>query len=209
MFLKQIYDPHLAQYAYLAGCQKTGEALIIDAERDVERYLAIAKQNDLQITAAAETHIHADFLGGTRQLLEGTGGVQAFLSREGGEDWQYEWAKGHDQVTLIGDGDRFDVGNIQITALHLPGHTPEHLCFLIEDHGGGANEPMALVSGDFMFVGDVGRPDLLESAAGLIGSREPGARQLYESIQKFTELAEYIQVLPGHGAGSACGKALG
>ena len=209
MFLKQIYDSHLAQYAYLIGCQKTGEALIIDAERDVERYLAIAGQQDLKITAAAETHIHADFLSGTRQLVEGTGGVQAYLSDEGGDDWQYEWAQNHEKVTLIGDGDRFSVGNIQITALHLPGHTPEHLCFLVEDHGGGADQPMAIISGDFMFVGDVGRPDLLESAAGQVGSREPGARELFHSIQKFTELPEFVAVLPAHGAGSSCGKALG
>ncbi len=209
MFLKQIYDPHLAQYAYLIGCQKTGEALIIDAERDVDRYLAIAKQHDLKLSVAAETHIHADFLSGTRQLVEGNGGVQAYLSHEGGEDWQYEWAQDHEMVTLLGDGDHFSIGNIQLTALHLPGHTPEHLCFLVEDHGGGADEPMAIVSGDFMFVGDVGRPDLLESAAGQVGSREPGARQLFRSIQKFAELPDFLVVLPGHGAGSACGKTLG
>ncbi len=209
MFLKQIYDSNLAQYAYLIGCQKTGEALIIDAERDVDRYLSIAKENDLAITKAAETHIHADFLSGTRQLVEGCGGVQGFLSREGGEDWQYEWARSHDKVTLIGDGDSFSIGKVQITALHLPGHTPEHLCFLIEDQGGGADEPMALVSGDFMFVGDVGRPDLLETAAGHIGSQDPGARQLFQSIQKFSKLPGFLQVLPGHGAGSACGKSLG
>jgi len=209
MFLKQIYDPNLAQYAYLIGCQKTGEALIIDAERDVERYLEIAKTHDLKLSAAAETHIHADFLSGTRQLVEATGGVHAYLSCEGGEDWQYEWANDHYNVTLIGDGDRFSIGNVEITALHLPGHTPEHLCFLIEDQGGGADEPMAIISGDFMFVGDVGRPDLLESAAGQVGSREPGARQLFHSIQKFVKLPEFLEVLPGHGAGSACGKALG
>ena len=209
MFLKQIYDPNLAQYAYLIGCQKSGEALIVDAERDVDRYLDIAAENNLRITAAAETHIHADFLSGTRQLVEGSGGVHAFLSREGGEDWQYEWAVDQDKVTLIGDGDTFLIGKVKITALHLPGHTPEHLCFLIEDQGGGANEPMVLVSGDFLFVGDVGRPDLLETAAGHAGSQESGARQLFESIRKFSALPEFLQVLPGHGAGSACGKALG
>lgn len=209
MYLKQIYDPHLAQYAYLIGCQKTGEALIIDAERDVDRYEAIAAENDLRLTAAAETHIHADFLSGTRELVEGIGGVHGYLSCEGGEDWQYQWAQNHAAVTLLGDGDRFSVGNIEITALHFPGHTPEHLCFLVEDQGGGANEPIAIISGDFMFVGDVGRPDLLETAAGQIGSQEKGAQQLFISIQKFAKLPEFLQVLPGHGAGSSCGKALG
>ncbi len=209
MYLKQIYDPNLSQYAYLVGCQKTGEALIIDSERDVDRYFSIAEENDLKITAATETHIHADFLSGTRQLVEGTGGIRGYLSKEGGEDWQYEWAQDHDDVTLIGDGDTFSVGNVEITALHLPGHTPEHLCFLIEDQGGGADEPMAIVSGDFMFVGSVGRPDLLETAAGQAGSQEQGAKQLFSSIQKFAKLPEFLEVLPGHGAGSSCGKALG
>lgn len=209
MFLKQIFDPHLAQYAYLIGCQKTGESIIIDPERDIDRYREIAAANDLRITAIAETHIHADFLTGTREFLASGDEVFAYLSRMGGENWQYEWADGHDRVMLLSDGDTFMVGNIQIKAVHFPGHTPEHLCFLIEDQGGGADEPMALVSGDFMFVGDVGRPDLLESAAGEAGAREPAARTLYQSIQRFADFPEYLEILPGHGAGSACGKALG
>ncbi|MFT5190468.1 MAG: hydroxyacylglutathione hydrolase [Verrucomicrobiales bacterium] len=98
---------------------------------------------------------------------------------------------------------------ILITAMHTPGHTPEHLSFLIEDQGGGANEPMGIVTGDFVFVGDVVPTDLLESAAGVTGTQEPSARKLFESIAKFRELNDYTQVLPGHGAGSACGKALG
>jgi hydroxyacylglutathione hydrolase len=93
--------------------------------------------------------------------------------------------------------------------LHTPGHTPEHLAFLVVDHGGGASEPMALLAGDFVFVGDLGRPDLLESAAGVHGAMEPSARRLYSSAREFLALPEWIQVWPGHGAGSACGKALG
>lgn len=209
MLLKQIYDPFLSQYAYLIGCQKSGEALIIDPERDVDRYIDIANDNDLKITAAAETHIHADFLSGTRQFVERVDGVRGYLSNEGGDDWQYVWAQDHADVTLIGEGDSFKVGNVEIIAKHFPGHTPEHLCYLIIDHGGGADEPMAIVSGDFMFVGDVGRPDLLESAAGQAGSQELGASQLFRSIEKFVKLPEFLQVLPGHGAGSSCGKALG
>lgn len=209
MFLKQIYDPYLSQYAYLIGCQKTGEALIIDAERDVDRYLEIAAENDLKIAAATETHIHADFLSGTRELVESCQGIKGYLSSEGGENWQYQWAKNDDRVTLLKDGDSFSVGNVEITAVHLSGHTPEHICFLIQDHGAGADEPMAIVSGDFMFVGDVGRPDLLETAAGHTGSREPAARDLFRSILRFAELPDFLEVLPGHGAGSACGKALG
>lgn len=209
MLLQQIHDPYLSQYAYLIGCPESGEALIIDAQRDVDRYLDLAAAEGLRITAAAETHIHADFLGGVRQLVERADGVAGYLSKMGGEDWQYAWAQDHRQVHLLGDGDSFTLGNIEITARHLPGHTPEHLCFLIKDSGIEADICFALVSGDFMFVGDVGRPDLLEEAAGESGTRESSAEALYESIRKFGELEDYLEMLPGHGAGSSCGKALG
>ncbi|HKK18982.1 MAG TPA: MBL fold metallo-hydrolase, partial [Opitutales bacterium] len=127
MLLKQIYDPYLSQYAYLIGCPQSGEALIIDAQRDVDRYLDLAAANDLRITAATETHIHADFLGGVRQLVEKVDNVQGYLSKMGGDDWQYQWAQNHGSVTLLGDGDSFEIGSVRITARHLPGHTPEHL----------------------------------------------------------------------------------
>jgi len=209
MFFRQIYDASLAQNAYLIGCQRTGQALLIDPERDIDRYLAIAEENDLTITHVTETHIHADFVSGSREILETQEGVTAWLSDMGDTDWKYVWAQGRKDVRLLKDGDSFKVGNIVITAVHTPGHTPEHLSFLIEDQGGGADEPMGIVTGDFVFVGDVGRPDLLETAAGVEGVREPSARKLFESIQKFRKLDDFVQVLPGHGAGSACGKALG
>ena len=208
MLFRQIPDPHLAQYAYLIGCQKTGEALLVDPERDIDRYLEIAEEEGLRITHVAETHIHADFLSGARQFVEE--GVKVYLSAEGGDDWQYGWTEmdGYD-ITLLRDGDTFKVGNIEIEAVHTPGHTPEHLSFLVTDHGGGADEPMGLLSGDFLFVGDLGRPDLLETAAGEVGAREPAAQALFDSVQKVRDLSPFLQVWPGHGAGSACGKALG
>ncbi|MDZ7648528.1 MAG: rhodanese-like domain-containing protein [Cytophagales bacterium] len=92
--------------------------------------------------------------------------------------------------------------------MHTPGHTPESISFLLTDHP-ASNEPVMLFTGDFVFVGDVGRPDLLEKAAGFAGTKEAGAKEMYKSINKFNALADYIQVWPGHGAGSACGKALG
>lgn len=208
MFLRQITDFSLAQNAYLIGCQRTGEAVVVDPERDVDRYLELAARNDLRITAVAETHIHADYLSGARELVE-RHGVTAYLSHEGGSDWQFEWAKDHPRARFIGDGDSFHIGNIELKAFHSPGHTPEHLSFLVIDHGGGATEPMGLLSGDFIFVGDVGRPDLLESAAGQAGVMEPSARQLYASLRATATLPEHLQILPAHGAGSACGKALG
>ena len=208
MFFKQIVDEKLAQYAYLVGCQRTREALLIDPQRDIDRYVRIARREGLRITAVTETHIHADFLSGCREFVERRG-CQAFLSAEGGPDWQYGWAEGHDGVTLLGDGDRFTVGGIDFQALHTPGHTPEHISFLITDRGAGAGEPMGMVSGDFVFVGDLGRPDLLESAAGRTGEMEPSARRLYGSALGVFELPDYLRIWPGHGAGSACGKALG
>jgi hydroxyacylglutathione hydrolase len=208
MFLRQIPDHALAQYAYLIGCQRTGEAILIDPERDVDRYLALAAENDLRITAVAETHIHADYLSGARELVE-RHGVRAYLSGEGGADWQFEWALGHPAARILRDGDRFQVGNIDFEARLTPGHTPEHMSFLVTDRGGGADQPMALLSGDFLFVGDVGRPDLLESAAGQAGVMEPSARLLYDSLRNTAALPDHLQILPAHGAGSACGKALG
>jgi len=208
MFLRQIFDPHLSQYAYLIGCQKTGEAIVIDPERDIDRYRAIAAQEGLRLTAVAETHIHADFVSGARELAANST-VHVYLSAEGGPDWQSEWARGLANVTLLHDGDTFKVGNIQFQALHTPGHTPEHVVYLVTDFGGGADEPVALLTGDFIFVGDVGRPDLLEQAAGLAGTQEAGAKQLYASLRRVADLPCHLQILPAHGAGSACGKALG
>jgi len=208
MFLRQIPDHALAQYAYLIGCQRTGEAIVIDPERDVDRYLEVAAANDLRVTAVAETHIHADYLSGARELVERHGAV-AFLGEEGGPDWQFDWAKGNSAVRFLKHGDVFNIGNIRFKALHTPGHTPEHVSFLVTDTGGGADEPIALLTGDFIFVGDVGRPDLLESAAGQAGVMDPSARTLYASLRGIGDLPDHIQILPAHGAGSACGKALG
>ncbi|MEM1177752.1 MAG: MBL fold metallo-hydrolase [Acidobacteriota bacterium] len=209
MWLRQIFDPKLAQYAYLIGCQRTGDALIIDPQRDVDRYIDIAGREGLRLTAVAETHIHADFLSGARELAEQLG-ARLYLSDEGDADWKSEWAtRGDYDLRLLKDGDTFDVGQIEIRALHTPGHTPEHLSFLVTDRGGGAEEPIGIASGDFVFVGDLGRPDLLETAAGVVGEMEPSARALHRSLEKFLQLPEFVQVWPGHGAGSACGKALG
>lgn len=209
MFLRQIFDDKLAQYAYLIGCQRTGEALVIDPERDVDRYIDLAEEEGLRITAVTETHIHADFLSGARELAA-QHGVKVYLSNEGGEDWRYVWAEDGDyDVQLLNDGDTFEVGNIRFQAVHTPGHTPEHISFLVTDLGAGASEPMGIASGDFVFVGALGRPDLLETAAGVSGDQEPSARRLYDSTKRFLALEDHMQVWPGHGAGSACGKALG
>ncbi|MGA1191242.1 MAG: rhodanese-like domain-containing protein [Bdellovibrionota bacterium] len=214
MFFRQIYDTSLAQAAYLIGCQRTGEAVVIDPERDIERYVELATREGLKIVGVAETHIHADFLSGAREFAEHHD-VMLFLSDEGDSDWKYGWlhsregAGGSYRHTLLHDGDFFHIGNIRFDVRHTPGHTPEHISFLVTDEGGGATEPMGILSGDFVFVGDVGRPDLLEVAAGIAEQKEPSARRLFESSVNFLDLPDYVQVWPAHGAGSACGKALG
>lgn len=202
MFFQQVYDKTLAQGSYFIGCQARNEAIVIDAKRDIDTYLELAKRNNMRITHVAETHIHADFLAGTRELAAVTG-AKMYLSDEGGPDWQYEFA--HEGLK---DGDKIQVGNLSLEVMHTPGHTPESISFLLRDHP-ASEEPVMIFTGDFVFVGDIGRPDLLEEAAGLVGSKEAGAAQMFASLKKFRALPDYIQLWPGHGAGSACGKALG
>lgn len=206
MFFRQLYNQPLAQASYLIGCQITGEAIVIDPLRDIAPYLELAASEGLQLTHVTETHIHADFVSGVRELAAATG-AKMFLSAEGGEDWQYRSAVA-DGATLLRDGDVILVGNIRLDVLHTPGHTPEHLSFVLTDKPSAAG-PMGIVTGDFVFVGDVGRPDLLERAAGVSNTMEDGARTLFQSLERFRTLPDYFQVWPGHGAGSACGKALG
>jgi hydroxyacylglutathione hydrolase len=212
MLFRLLFDDKLAAASYLIGCQKTGQAIVIDPQRDIDRYTQFAAAEGLKIIAATETHLHADFLSGLRELAES--GVKVYASDEGGPDWKYQWlgqksTGGSYDYQLLHDGNHFQVGNIDFQVVHTPGHTPEHICFLVTDKGGGASEPMGIATGDFVFVGDLGRPDLLESAAGMQGAADSSAHQLYRSIGKFNALPDFLQVWPAHGAGSACGKALG
>lgn len=208
MLLRQIFDGQLSQYAYLIGCQKTGHALVIDPERDIDRYVQLALENKLKITAVLETHIHADFVSGAREFAQDPS-IHLYLSAEGGAEWSYHWPKDRPNTHLLKNKEHFMVGNIRVEAIWTPGHTPEHLCFLITDLGGNASEPMALISGDFIFVGDVGRPDLLETAAGKANVKESSARQLHQSLTECLKgCGDYLLLLPAHGAGSACGKGL-
>jgi len=203
MLIERIYDEDLAQASYLIGCQAKGEAVVVDGRRDIAVYQELAEKNGMKIVAVTETHIHADYLSGTRELAAATGAT-IYVSGEGGPDWQYEF----DGERLY-DGDRIALGNITIQALHTPGHTPEHLSFLVTD-GAFSDQPGYLLSGDFVFSGDLGRPDLLDEAAGGVDTRFEGARQLFASLRdKLLPLPDYVQVHPAHGAGSACGKALG
>ncbi|MGQ1797070.1 MBL fold metallo-hydrolase [Kocuria oceani] len=203
MLIERIYDEDLAQASYFIGCQRTGEALVVDPRRDIAVYRDLAAKNGMRITAVTETHIHADYLSGTRELAAGTGATM-HVSGEGGEDWQYEF-----DAERLHDGDELRIGNIVVQAVHTPGHTPEHLSFLVTD-GAFADAPGYMLTGDFVFSGDLGRPDLLDEAAGGVDTRFLGAQQMFASLkEKFLTLPDHVQVFPGHGAGSACGKALG
>lgn len=206
MLIERLYDDDLAHASYLIGCQRTGEALVVDPRRDVRIYLDLAAKNGMTVTAVTETHIHADYLSGTLELADRTGAT-VHVSAEGGPDWTYGPA--FRDASLLTHGDRINVGNITLEAIHTPGHTPEHLSFLVTD-GAAASEPGYLLSGDFVFAGDVGRPDLLDEAAGGVDTRFDGARHLFRSLRdRFLALPDYVQVLPAHGSGSACGKTLG
>ncbi len=202
MFFKFVYEKSLAQASYVIGCQEKGIAAVIDPKRDVDTYIEIAEENNLKITHIFETHIHADFLCGSRELAALTG-AELYLSDEGDENWQYEF-----QHVGLKNGDKVRLGNVVFEALHTPGHTPEHLSYIVTDEA-ACDEPVMFFSGDFLFVGDVGRPDLLEKLGGERNSTQAGAYQQFESIKKLFQLKDYIQIWPGHGAGSSCGKSLG
>lgn len=206
MIFKRFYNEPLAQASYLVGCAVTGEAIVIDPIRDPDLYVKAAQAEKLRISAVTETHIHADYLSGTRELSALTG-AQMYLSDEGTADWKYAFAN-DPNVTLVKDGSVIRIGNIRLDVVATPGHTPEHVTFVLTDEP-ASDQPLGAFTGDFIFVGDVGRPDLLERAANIKGTMEVGGRQLFASLQKFSNRPDGLLVWPGHGAGSACGKNLG
>jgi hydroxyacylglutathione hydrolase len=205
MIFSRFFDAKLAQFSYLLGCPVSREAIVVDPNRRVDRYLQAALQDGLRIAHVTETHIHADFVSGARELAH-RAGARLYLSGAGEAEWGYRYSDAAG-ATLLNDGSSITVGTVLLQARHVPGHTPEHLAFLVTDTA-KAGEPMGALTGDFIFVGDVGRPDLLERAVQAEGTMERSARQLFRSLQDFRPLPDYLQIWPGHGAGSACGKAL-
>src|SRR5215470_15798805 len=149
MFFKRFYDEMLAQASYMIGCQRTGEALVLDPNRYVGQYIAAARAEQLRITHVTETHIHADFVSGARELAARTG-ARLLLSGEGGTDWQYAYADDA-KARLLHDGDTFTIGNIRVDVMHTPGHTPEHISFVITDNP-ASRAPWGILTGDFVFV---------------------------------------------------------
>ncbi len=207
MLLKYFYDQALAHASYMVGCQRAEVAVVVDPGRDIDQYLEMAKREGLKLVAVAETHIHADYVSGARELADRVG-AKLYISDEGPAEWKYQFADQYDHQ-LLTDGDSFMIGNIKFDVLHTPGHTPESISFVLTDQGGSADKPMGIFTGDFVFVGSIGRPDLLEEAAGMANTAEPGARQLFHSAERFKQLPDYLQVWPENGAGSDCGKGLG
>jgi glyoxylase-like metal-dependent hydrolase (beta-lactamase superfamily II)/rhodanese-related sulfurtransferase len=193
VFFKQFYLGCLAHASYLIGSE--GEAVVIDPQRDVDQYLEEAKQAGLKIKYVMETHLHADFVSGHRELAERTGAQIIFGQRAGAEFPHIAGA----------DGDIFCVGKLHLTLLETPGHTPESVCILLADSE-NQSDPKLLFSGDTLFIGDVGRPDLVASRGY---SADQMSRMLYESIyNKLLKLDNDVVVYPAHGAGSLCGKNL-
>jgi len=204
MLLRRIYDGALAQAAYLVGCDRTKTAVLIDPACDIDRYLAIAAAEGLRIVAVAETHVHADFVSGVRAFVTHHP-VTAYMSAEGPvQPWEREarFATGASIVRLA-SGDSFSVGDLCFTARHTPGHTRESLCFELAREG---STPI-IFSGDFLFAGDVGRPDLGAFATDGMSVTE-AVERLRLSLSTLDDLPAGTQVLPGHGAGSECGRAI-
>ena len=188
MFFKQLYLGCLAQASYLIGSD--GEAAVVDPRRDVDEYIALASEAGLTIRYVIETHLHADFVSGHRELAERTGASIA-IAAEAGAEFPH---------LPVSDGDSFPLGGLTLRILSTPGHTPESICVLIEESG----RPVKVLTGDTLFIGDVGRPDL---AGGAGFTSEQMAALLYDSLhQKLLRLPEDVEVWPAHGAGSLCGR---
>ena len=187
----------LAQYSYIISSQ--GRSVVVDPIRDTDRYLRFLEERGLTLSSIVETHIHADFASGARALAEATGAELALSGYDEGEHYRYGMPH-----RSLRSGDNVQVGTVRVEALHTPGHTPEHLSFVVYDTQRSETEPLAIFSGDFLFVGSVGRPDLLgqEAKLGL-------AHELFQSLHvRLDALPDSVQVYPGHGAGSLCGTGM-
>ena len=198
MLFERIEDTGLSHYSYIIGCQVKGEALIVDPRRDFDVYVDLAAQNEMKIVGILETHIHADFASGARELGLVTGAPVYESRYDAGEVFEVQFPH-----VDIEDGSVVRVGNIRVEALHTPGHTPEHLSFLVYDEPRSKTVPMLFLTGDFLFVGSIGRPDLLGEEA-----KRDLAHRLYGSVQKIRSLPDSLEVHPAHGSGSMCGAGI-
>ncbi|MBA3648597.1 MAG: MBL fold metallo-hydrolase [Chitinophagales bacterium] len=190
MAVEQLYTSCLSEAAYFIFSE--GEAAVVDPLRDYHQYIALAEEKGVKIKYIFETHFHADFVSGHIDLASKTG-AQIVYGPETTTNYP---------VYIAGEKERFKIGNLQLEVLHTPGHTPESTCYLLYDEHG---KQYCLFTGDTLFVGDVGRPDLFGAAI----SKEDMADRMYDSLQKLKQLPDEVIVYPAHGPGSACGKSLG
>jgi glyoxylase-like metal-dependent hydrolase (beta-lactamase superfamily II)/rhodanese-related sulfurtransferase len=195
MIFEQFYLDCLSHASYLVGDESTGRAVVVDPQRDVSGYLRSAQAHGLRIERVIETHVHADFLSGHLELADATGAVISYGDA----------ARVGFPIEPLTDGRRLSLGEVELEIRATPGHTPESISIVVYEHAGDA-VPYGVLTGDTMFIGDVGRPDLLSS----IGvSSDELARNLYRSLrERLLPLPDETRVFPAHGAGSACGKQL-
>lgn len=185
----------IAHYSYFIGDPISGIAVIIDPKRDIESYLELAEKHRLKITHSFETHIHADFVSGSRELSQRTGAATC-ASIEGGAEYGFP-------VRPLRDGDVIEAGNLRLKAIHTPGHTPEHMSFLASTRS-APSVYWGLFTGDFLFAGSVGRPDLMG-----VENTDKLAHKLYESLQTaYKNLPDALPIFPAHGPGSPCGAGI-
>lgn len=200
MKFNQYYLECLSHASYLIGDETTGRAVVVDPQRDVSEYIADAKELGMTIELVIETHFHADFISGHLELAEATGARIVYSSV----------AETEFESMAVADGERYSLGDVQLEFLHTPGHTPESMSIVVFEHAADtapdSRAPYGVLTGDTLFIGDVGRPDLLAS----IGfTRDELAAKLYDSLHnKLMPLPDATRVYPAHGAGSACGKNL-
>ena len=197
MFFRQYYLGCLSHASYLIGDTTTGRAVVVDPQRDVAEYLTDAEAHGLSITQVLETHFHADFLSGHLELAAQTGATIGYGRAAAG--------RAEFPIETYADGDRILLGEVELEILETPGHTPESISIVVYPNGGGS-APYGVLTGDTLFIGDVGRPDLLASVGV---TAEELAKQLFSSLHaKLLTLPDDTKVFPAHGAGSACGKNL-
>lgn len=194
--LESVLTEGIAQLSYLVADTELGTAAVIDPRTDVEIYDELARKHGVSITHIFETHIHADFVSGSRSLADRVGTAKIYLSGEHA-DYKFDGLK-------VKDKQKFDFGSFLLTARHTPGHTPEHMAFLLSETK-RPDQPWAICTGDSLFVGSAGRPDLLGT-----DESEALAKLLHDTLYSFfLKLEDYITIFPGHGAGSACGADIG
>jgi hydroxyacylglutathione hydrolase len=198
MLFERFEDKGLSQYSYAVGCRACGGIAIVDPRRDIDVYLDYAAATGVRIEYVLETHVHADFASGARELAECTGARLLLSAFDRGE--LYEARFPHEELP-----DHHDIilGSARLVSRHTPGHTPEHMSFVVYDTARSGQAPQMMLSGDFVFVGSLGRPDLLgeEAKRGL-------ASRLYDSVQALSDLPDGLEIHPGHGSGSMCGAGM-